>query len=162
MGEICRAQCLYICPILYLYLLCPNACWSAGTVSPPGPAFLAYLVSARLLHTGSLDHDPHPSRVQDTSMESLTRLTDLCQAAAPTAAAPIGWRGLAKCVYHHVFLPTCPCFFEPSFTSTSRMAKPTTRIFLDRSSLHHLDSPPTASRVTWHAAPSGANRLPVE
>jgi len=34
MGEICRAQCLYICPILYLYLLCPNACWVSGDSLP--------------------------------------------------------------------------------------------------------------------------------
>jgi hypothetical protein len=33
---------------------------------------------------------------------------------------------------------------------------------LDHSSLRHLDAPPTASCVTWHAAPSGANRPFIE
>jgi len=34
MGGICRAQWLYICPILYLYLPCPNACWVSGESLP--------------------------------------------------------------------------------------------------------------------------------
>jgi hypothetical protein len=97
-------------------------------------------------------------------MESLARLTDLCQAAASAVAAPTGSGGGSRSVSitrDTCFSLTCPAF-RTFIHLISRMAKANNEHPLDRSSFRYVDSPPTARRVTWHAAPSGANRLPVK
>ena len=77
-----------------------------------------------------MDHGPHPSGAHDTSMESLARLIDLCQTAAPVVAAPTGLGGVRKVSpspMTHVFPPTCPAF-RTLIHLISRMAKPITSI----------------------------------
>jgi hypothetical protein len=86
MGGNCRAQ----CPIPYLRLPRPNACWVGGdglTSCTPlrleGPAS-SWLRRFQLdfSNTRLLDHGPHPSRAYDTPIELRTRPNDPCQAAA--------------------------------------------------------------------------------
>jgi hypothetical protein len=130
MGGVCQALCLYIRLFPYLRPPSPNACWVGedGLTScaplclegqlAPGCASRASVPSVPGFSSTSpiLDHwttGPHPSRAHDASMESLARLTDLCQAAGPAAAASTGSGG-AREVHPspvtHIFPPTRPRF----------------------------------------------------
>ena len=111
-------------------------------------------------HTRSLNHDPHPSKAHNTSVEPLAHLTDLCQAAAPLAVRQQDRAGAHEVHPSPVtrdFPPTRPRFSN-LHSSLQQDGEANDENLLDRSSLRHLDSPPTTSRATWHATLSGANR----
>jgi hypothetical protein len=97
-------------------------------------------------------------------MESLARLTDLCRQQPLQLWRQqdrVGAREVHSSPVTHVFLPTRPRFLN-LHSSHQQDGETNDESLLGRSSLCHLDSPPTASRATWHAAPSGANCAFIE